>query len=937
MGAVELATAYVSIVPSTKGIKAQLDKEFGKPLVDAGDDAGAKAGKSFGDRFTKESGRSMANFGKTALVGAVAFGVGLVGVASAADGLNSALAANVQVLGESSGAVQAWAKDSVKNVGLSERAALDGATSFGQLAKSAGMTGDEVGAFSIKMVTAAADLAAFKNVPIGDALRDLQAGFAGQTEVLRKYGIFLDDSTIKAGYFAATGEHVTGVLTSQQRIIGSNNAILEQGVDIWGQADRESGSFARAQDNLKASLENAGAAIGQQVVPMVTTLVTLAGGAATKFAEWNESSGGLVGSLLTVGAAGLGTVGAMTFISGKVTEAVAAFRDLGTAAKTATVGLGLIAAAVTVWMTISAANAERQQVLNDRTQTVSTSLLTQTKQTWDLVAATDAANPSVSGLAAANSSLNAALTGSDKQGQKLTKALGALGLSTQDAVKLMQLLSNTLTKDGYLKAAGAAGDGSRELAEEFLKLHGVSADLADVLVQAGGMATDVGQVADVVTDATKDWTTEEKALFEAIKDVGEVANDTDLAEIASKTLNIAAASNASTKALVEQAEAQAGASRNGADSVRVYEELNVILAAMTDAERDAALGGFDLSAAQEKATVATADLGTVAASTLVIMSEADRALQDAATAADGLTSAFDSLIGSQIDLQAASDDWLVSVAALGKTLKKNKGSLDENTKGGQANRDALRDQASAAIDMGKSVLAAGGSVEDAAGKVTWLRQELINQGVAAGISQADMESYLATLGLTPENITTSIQIANDEAAKARIGDVQKKLDQIDEGAAAEIQALIDKGAWAEAEKKLNELARNRYPLFIPSGNFASGDVAGGKGKSSEGRLVRGGTNFLTTTGEIPGRRGDEVIFPLGDPSRIKELFAMPEVGQRMTAALSGHAGTFAMSAPPDDGGGGSRQITVVIEGRPFTAMLEAHDAAVVNEIMAGAR
>src|SRR5690554_2895280 len=46
--AVELATAYVSIVPSTRGLAQQLKKDVGQPIERQADESG----RSFGQRFS---------------------------------------------------------------------------------------------------------------------------------------------------------------------------------------------------------------------------------------------------------------------------------------------------------------------------------------------------------------------------------------------------------------------------------------------------------------------------------------------------------------------------------------------------------------------------------------------------------------------------------------------------------------------------------------------------------------------------------------------------------------------------------------------------------------------------------------------------------------------------------------------------------------------
>ncbi len=305
------------------------------------------------DRLDKMSGQ-MTKFGAGALAAAGVAGRGLYSLAEAAGDANAAFAANEQVLGDASASVRRWAEDSVEAVGLSERAAVEATTSFGGLAKVAGMTGDDVAGFSIQMTQLAADMAAFKDVSPEQALQDLQAGFAGSTEVLRKYNIFLDDAGLKSAYFNATGQEVTGTLTAQQRVIATHQAIMEQSTDIQGQWARESDSLAANQAKLSAELDNLRANVGQGVLPVMNDLVSGLGDAAGAFGDLDPAAQSAVGTVATYATVATGAVGALSLVAGQTLKLRDRFTTLGEdgtrslnrfgrAARTASVALGALA------------------------------------------------------------------------------------------------------------------------------------------------------------------------------------------------------------------------------------------------------------------------------------------------------------------------------------------------------------------------------------------------------------------------------------------------------------------------------------------------------------------------------------------------------------------------------------------------------------------
>lgn len=81
--AVELAAAYVSLVPSTKGISKQLTKELGGPLADVSAKAGVNAGKGFATNLATNASKSLDKMGGKIVSGlGTAFKVGAGAVAA---------------------------------------------------------------------------------------------------------------------------------------------------------------------------------------------------------------------------------------------------------------------------------------------------------------------------------------------------------------------------------------------------------------------------------------------------------------------------------------------------------------------------------------------------------------------------------------------------------------------------------------------------------------------------------------------------------------------------------------------------------------------------------------------------------------------------------------------------------------------------------------
>lgn len=875
-----IATLHVQVQPSFRGVTAEIDKGLAKPLQRAGEQAGDQAGKGFADRFERSTGRSLEGVATRGLVAFAGMSVGLFKAAGAAGNLNAAIAASEQVLGDASSAAQDWAENSVEAVGLSEAAALDASTSFGQLGKILGLTGRPLADFSTGMVEAAADMAAFKDVPVAQALADLQSGFAGQTEVLRKYGIFLDEASLKQAYFDETGVQVSGTLTAQQRILATHAAVMAQGVDMWGQWDREADGWAATQSKASAALTEFGASIGQAALPGLTSLLGAATAGAEGLTSLNDATGGAIGTLATVATVGVGAASAFGLTASKMSGLVDGFGAMSRAARVSTVAFGAVGLAATAGFLIYQSMGAKQREMEARTKEVAAALGDQVRETFNLAEATANAAGEIDGAAAAQRAFSAALTDGGEDGEKLTAALGALGRESAEALEILTDVGNdpVTALEELARSAGVAGDGVGILAQavndtDSNRLDDLGASIKFFAVEAGYSRDEAAQLAN-----------ELGPLAQALEQVQDSAEASDLNAMASTFLNQEVAAGGAAAKTVLLAEAMSGLSRNGERATDLYLVYGALMGRLGEAHRDAALGGNELSTAMDTAADATDGLNMVAASTLDVMSDQERTLANAADAAGAFSDALARLAGSQISVQAAQDDFNAGMDEINKTIWEATAgtegyslSLDATTEAGRQNRDMIRQQAERVLSLGESMLEAGSSVEETSAAMTYNTAVLRNQLVAFGLTEQEADAYIATLGLTPENIDTAVNLYNDDAAKRRVQEYIDNLGDIPENERTEIQALIDSGAYNEAERRLAVLARSRTASIIADYRPASG--------YSGSRSMAG--NLFTSPGftSIAEDGDPEWVAPLGKPALMRRWLQDRRILDPVLAAL----------------------------------------------------
>ena len=219
---------------------------------------------------------------------------------------------------------------------------------------------------------------------------------------------------------------------------------------------------------------------------------------------------------------------------------------------------------------------------------------------------------------------------------------------------------------------------------------------------------------------------------------------------------------------------------------------------LTESQRAAAEAALDAAAASKDSASGIEDLGDETEVTFGRM-------QLLVDTTDELRKAFDKIIGPSMDLESAQRAVADAAQNTTDTLVENGATLDINTAAGRANREAIQSQAEAALAQAEAMVKNGSTTAEATRFADNYRESLRTQLQMLGLTTEQIDGYLTTLGLTPENVTTVIATANADTTKAQLEDLLKQMDGVDKGAIAEIQADIDNGQFEEATRKINEL------------------------------------------------------------------------------------------------------------------------------------
>jgi hypothetical protein len=201
---------------------------------------------------------------------------------SAASDLEENMSKVSVIFGEGAKSVEDFSKTAAKAMGQSKNSVLQAAGTFGTFGKAAGLGGQDLATFSNKFTALASDLASFNNTSPEEAINAIGSALRGEAEPMRKFGVLLNDATLKAEAMALGIYSGSGALTDQQKILAAQSAIYKQTADAQGDFERTSDGLANTSRILKAQMENLQASIGKGLLPVVQAILPL----VQKFADW---------------------------------------------------------------------------------------------------------------------------------------------------------------------------------------------------------------------------------------------------------------------------------------------------------------------------------------------------------------------------------------------------------------------------------------------------------------------------------------------------------------------------------------------------------------------------------------------------------------------------------------------------------------------------
>lgn len=274
------------------------------------------------DKFEKSAGNSLKNWEShlnkaTAAMSAVSAGVIALGKQSfdAASSLQQSTGAVESVFKHQAEQVKAFSEAASQAVGLSKNQYNELASVLGAQLKNIGIEQEQVVGKTNDLIEKGADLAATFGGTTADAVSALSALMRGERDPIERYGVSIKQATIEAklaemGLKGLEGEAKTAAETQATLAL-----LNEQTADSFGQFSREADTAAGAQQRATAEWENAKAALGEELLPVISDIAIHLADAARWLSEHTELAQFAAGAVLGLTGALLGLKAATTVVN----------------------------------------------------------------------------------------------------------------------------------------------------------------------------------------------------------------------------------------------------------------------------------------------------------------------------------------------------------------------------------------------------------------------------------------------------------------------------------------------------------------------------------------------------------------------------------------------------------------------------------------------
>ncbi len=169
--------------------------------------------------------------------------------------------------------VDKFAKDSMKNYGLSETMAKKYTGTLGAMAKAFGFSENQAYDMSTTLTGLAGDIASFYNISQDEAFTKIKSVFTGETEALKELGVVMTQTALDQYALANGFGKTTSAMTEAEKVALRYSFVQNQLATATGDFARTSGGWANQVRVLTLQFESFKASIGQGLINALTPAI----------------------------------------------------------------------------------------------------------------------------------------------------------------------------------------------------------------------------------------------------------------------------------------------------------------------------------------------------------------------------------------------------------------------------------------------------------------------------------------------------------------------------------------------------------------------------------------------------------------------------------------------------------------------------------------
>ena len=756
--------------------------------------AGETGGSALAERFKEKlDGLGEGLSEKLGKLGAVVAGASvgdwLLDAIGKASDLNETVSKSQAIFEGQANSVRQWSQGAAQSMGLSSQAALDAATSFGDMFRQLGDSGPAAAQTSQQVVQLAADLGSFNNLETGDVIDRLSASFRGEFDSLQAIIPNINAARVEQEAMAETGKDSASALTQQEKAHATLAIVLKDSSRAQGDFAKTASGAANTAKRNAAAMDDLKAKVGSGLLSAYQALQGAMSGViagASALADVIGKIAGAFSSLPGPVQMMIGTFAAMrlaqVLLGNQITATGARLAALGGAFRTFSAqqtAASVASANLASNMTRSASGVGAMVRVAGGGAVQMGRFGTSIQQIGQHVPAIDRAQGAFVNAAA----------GADRFGRSAGVAAAGGSLLKSAGSGLLGVMGGPLglAFAGASIAAGVWAKHQQDSAQKVAEHKQAVAQLTGTLDQSTGAFT-----AATRAQAAKDLS--DKGLLESSKRYGLALSD-----VTDAYLGQPGAIEKVNAALDSQNERYKSANSYYNEHGRLVEVNDKKNRSFKESLNEVAGSGKDAQRAlqlQNEAMKQTSSAATPAKTAVQQLAEAQKKSEGASKAmVDALqkvNNAFLELRGGERGYEAAIDDAT-------KALKENGLTLDIHTEKGRANGEALDKVAASAQTMMSDMAKNGASAGQVASQYASSRAELVKMAESFGMTAAEAGKYADKALQIPKEVKTKVDLEADAAKKAfaSLKDDAVKLDG--SKVVVEAKALNDKNVKAALE------------------------------------------------------------------------------------------------------------------------------------------